>query len=228
MRRPRIKAIGVAATALGLGLSLASAGGAGASSASTQAKDNVLKLSDFPSGWTKSKSTGSYSPIPGAAQLAKCLGVSTAVVKGVPPTAYSPDFANSDGSENASDSVTYYASTKAAKADYFTYSSSKAPQCLQADFNGPAKSQLASEFGKGVTVGTVQVTRDPASYFGPGTANVTMFFPVNGKSGTINVELIFVDYITGVKEQTTELVGIQQTIASSLTKRLTTAADRRL
>jgi hypothetical protein len=202
--------------------------GAASSAATTQAKKDLLKLSDMPAGWTAQKSSDDGGAIPGASRLAKCLGIPLSVIIGVPPTAYSEQFTSKDDLENADDNVTFYKSAAAAQADYQSLSSTKAPACLATDFNGPAKAQLQSEFGSSAKIGSVDVARAPASAFGPGVTNVTLFFPVTMKGTTLNVELIIADYITGTKEQTTEFIGVQSPVPSSLTKRLTTIADKRI
>jgi hypothetical protein len=202
--------------------------GASSSAAAAQAKKGLLKLTDFPAGWTAAASTADNSTIPGAAQLAKCLGVPLSVVVGTAPTANSKQFTSGDQIDSVADNVTVYRSAAAARADFNSIAGSKAPNCLNTDFNGPAKSQLRSEFGAGATVGSVVVARNPKSAFGPGTTNVTIFFPVTQKGTTLNVELIIADYVKGNVEQTVQFIGIQPPLATSLTKHLTTVADNRI
>jgi hypothetical protein len=202
--------------------------GASSSAAVAQAKQGLLKLTDFPVGWTAAASTADNSIIPGAAQLAKCLGVPLSVVIGVPPTANSKQFTSSDEINSVADNVTVFKSAAAARADFNSIASAKAPNCLNTDFNGPAKAQLRSEFGTGATVGSVVVARNPKSAFGPGTTNVTIFFPVTQKGTTLNVELIIADYVKGNVEQTVQFIGIQPPVSPTLTKHLTTVADKRI
>jgi len=223
-RRALGPAIVVALVTFGLSVGPAAA----SSSASAQAKKGLLKLSDMPAGWTAAKSSDDNGAIPGATQLAKCLGVPRKVIIGTPPSATSEQFTSKDDLEDASDNVTIYKSVSAARADFNSFATPKTPSCLTTVFNGPAKKQLTGEFGSGATVGAVQVSRSPASAFGPGTANAVIFFPVTMKGVTLNVELILTDYVNGTSEQSVQFIGIQSPVPTSLTKHLTSVADSRI
>ena len=155
---------------LALAILAATPAGAGArpSSLLTQAKKELLVASDLPTGWTSTSSSNNNSSFPGAAQLAKCLGISSSIITNNPPTANSPEFDSQDQLESVSDSVAVYPSAKAARADHASLTNAKTPSCLTQALNGPAHSSLASEAGPGTTVGTILVSRSPASEFAPG------------------------------------------------------------
>ena len=216
---------------IALGLLVGTAGAADAHDGSsvTKAKKSLLVLSDMPKGWKSSKSNNNNPPTPDAAQLAACLGVPLSVVTDNPPTAYSPDFASKNDLQSVDDSIEVFPSAKAARADLATASSPKAPVCFNTNFNSAAaKSQLRSAFGAGSSIGAVDVTRTPASDYGPHTVNVTIYVPVTTHGVTLNIETAEVGFVKGNEEQMVTLTGVQTPFPTALAKRLTTLADGRL
>jgi len=79
------------------------------------AEKALLVKSDFPKSWTSTKSSNNNSSFPGAAQLARCIGVPESVVTSNPPTAYSPEFDSSNHLLSVDDSVSIYPSAKGRK-----------------------------------------------------------------------------------------------------------------
>jgi hypothetical protein len=214
----------VGAITVGLG-----AGPAGAASpALDQAKKALLVLSDFPKGWTASKSSNSNSPLPGVARLATCLGVPTKALTKLPPTVYSKQFSNRQLQLSVADNVSVYPSAQAAQVDFGTFTNPKTPSCFTTYMNGPGKPSLTAGLSAGSTVGTILVTRTPAANYAPNTANYTMFFPITTGGQTINTETTQVDYIKGNLEQTMTLNSYQSTFPTSLSKQLTAVAAGRL
>ncbi len=219
---------------LGAGLALAilvatpAVASARASSPLDQARQELLVASDLPTGWTSTPSSNNNSSFPGAAQLAKCLGISSSIITHNPPTANSPEFDSQDQLESVSDSVSVYPSAKAARADHAALANAKTPACLTQALNGPAHSSLASEAGPGATVGTILVSRSPASEFAPGSANFTAFIPVTAHGVSLNLELIVVDYVKGRAEQTVDFTSVQNPFPASLAQHLTTVALQKL
>jgi hypothetical protein len=212
---------------LTMGLLLGTAGRVGADNGpKTQistAKKSLLLLSDMPKGWTSSGSSGNNSPTPGAAQLAHCLGIPVSAITDTPPTAYSKN-----DLQSVYDMVSIFPSTKAARADIASEANPKAPGCLKANLNGPSKKQLASSFGSKAVVGTIDVTRTPASYYAPHTTNLTIYFPVTTQGETLNIETAEVTFVRGREEQDVTLVSVQAPFPTALARRLTTVADGRL
>jgi hypothetical protein len=229
-RAVRAGAAALTVGALLLGLTATTAGPAGASSSSlkTQAKKALLVKSDLPSGWTSSPGSSGGGTFPGATQLAKCLDLPVSVINANPPTVSSPDFSSKNGLLSVGDSVSIDASTSIAKMDFDSLADSQAPACLTAAFNGPARSELSSGFGKGASMGTVTVSRTPSSDFGPHTAHVTLFVPVTQSGTTLNLQLTLVDYTKGRLEQAMYFSAVESSFPSSLSKHLTTVGDRRL
>ena len=193
-----------------------------------QAKSALLVLSDLPGGWTSTKSPGNSSSFPGTAQLARCLGVPTSVVADSPPTVNSPQFDSRSQLQTVDDSVSIYPSAKAARADFASLADPKTPSCLTQVLNGSAKPSLASQFGSGVSIGNILVSRSPTSEFAPRSANFTAFMPVTSQGVTLNLELTVVDNVKGRAEQTVTLISVQSPFPTPLARHLTTVAARRL
>jgi hypothetical protein len=224
------------AVGLAVGVVFATAGATGAGGSQklpTQAqmaaaRKSLLVLSDMPKGWKSSKSSGGNSPIPGAAQLARCLGVPLSVVKVDTPSVNSPEFDSHDHLETVDDSISLFPSAKAAMADFESGANPKAPGCLAADFNGPARAGLAKSFGAGATVGHIAVTRSPASDFASHSTNYTLFFPVTIGEVTLNIETTGVAFVKGSEEQDVTFISVQNPFSIPLARRLTKIADGRL
>jgi hypothetical protein len=192
------------------------------------AKKSLLVLSDMPSGWTSAKASNDNSPIPGSAEMAHCLGVPVSEINDNPPTVNSREFDSKNSLLSVDDSISIFPSTKAARADIETAEKKNSTNCLSANFNGPSKAVLEKQFGSGVTVGSIKVARNPASYYGPHTTNLTLFLPVTHQGETINLTISEVVFVKGSEEQTVTLTSAQEPFPTSLSKRLTTLADSRL
>jgi hypothetical protein len=206
----------------------ADAAAARASSSLGPARKALLVLSDMPPGWRSAKSSDNNSAFPGAAQLAQCLGVPASVITNSPPTAYSPTFASPDHFESVNDNVSMYRSAKAARADWASLANPKTPSCLTQVLNGSAKSAFDTSFGTGSTVGSVLVSRAPATDFAPGSANFRLFMPITSQGVTLNFELTVVDFVKGREEQTVIFGSVENPFPNSLAQHLTTVALWRL
>jgi hypothetical protein len=192
------------------------------------ARKSLLVLSDMPQDWTSTKSSNDNSPIPGSAGMAHCLGVPVSRINDNPPTANSREFDSKDGLLSVDDSVSVFPSAAAARADIGTVQKKNATHCLSANFNGPSKAVLEKGFGAGTTVGTIEVTRNPTTYYAPHTTNFTLFLPVTHQGETINLTISEVVFVKGQEEQTVSLTSVQSQFPTSLSHRLTTLADSRL
>jgi hypothetical protein len=202
--------------------------GAHSASALSQAKKELLVLSDMPKGWKSTKSSNDNSSFPGAAQLASCLGVPTSVITDNPPSANSPEFDSKNQLQSVDDSVSVYPSAKAARADFASLANSNTPSCLTTVLNGTAKSALVAQFGPKASVGNITVSRFPATALAPHNANFVAFMPVTTQGVTLNVELIVVDFVRATVEQTVTMTSVQNPFPTSLAKHLSTVASGRL
>jgi hypothetical protein len=188
------------------------------------AEKALLVKSDFPKSWTSTKSSNNNSSFPGAAQLARCIGVPESVVTSNPPTAYSPEFDSSNHLLSVDDSVSIYPSAKAASADFSSLANLKTPTCLTSVLNGPAKASLQKELGTASIVGKIVVSRVLATYFAPRGANITMLMRVKSQGVQLDFTLIIVDYVKGNQEQTVTLISVVTGFPAALAKQLTTDA----
>ena len=234
MRRPRRRntpARALVAAVLGTGLVAAAIAGpvGGAEPSSTkaavaQAKKELIVLKDLPKGWTSTASSNGNSTIPGASQLATCLGVPTSVINDNPPSANSPEFDSASQSMTVTDSIAVSPSKASAKADYASLADAKTPGCLTTVLNGVTKAGLASEFGSGASIGTIDVIRSPRTEFAGNGANFTAFLPVTVQEQTLNVQLTIIDYLKGTENETVTFTSIQSPFPTALAKRLTAVA----
>ena len=89
------------------------------------------------------------------------------------------------------------------------------------------KASLASEFGSGASIGTIDVTRSPNAEFAGHGANFTAFLPVTVQEQTLNVQLTIIDYLKGTENETVTLTSIESPFPTTLATHLTTlAVDR--
>jgi len=182
----------------------------------------------MPKGWTSSKSSNNNSSFPGADQLASCLGIPVSVVNSHPPSADSPDYNSADQLQTVSDTVSIYPSAKAARKVFAAEANPRTPSCLTTVLNGTSKATLESGFGAGTSVGTIAVTRSPASKFAPHATNFTALLPVTSQGVTLNVQLTVVTFVKGKVEQSVTLISVQGSFPATLARRLTALAASRI
>jgi hypothetical protein len=224
-RNTSVRAL-VALVAAVVGPGLMTVGVAGVAGASESASTKAA-VAQATKEWTSSKSSNNNSTIPGATELATCLGVPTSVINDNPPTANSPEFDSANQLMTVTDSIAVSPSLKSAKADYNSLANKKTPGCLSTVLNGVTKASLASEFGSGASIGTIDVTRSPNAEFAGHGANFTAFLPVTVQEQTLNVQLTIIDYLKGTENETVTLTSIESPFPTTLAKHLTTlAVDR--
>lgn len=216
--------------ALSISIPVPPVGAAARRSTSPVAKAHraLLTIADMPAGWTWKPSSNSGSNFPGAAQMAHCLGVPTSVVSSSPPSANSRQFYSPNGLLSVSDSVSIYPTAQAAAVSHAAFASPKAPSCLAAALNGPAKAQLERGDTKGEHVGTISVLRKPSSYFAAGGVNAQVVVPVVVGGLTVRTLITIVDYVKGPEDQTVTFTAVISADPVSLTRRLTALAKRRI
>ena len=163
-------------------------------------------------------------PSPGRRSSPVASGVPTSVITNNPPTANSPDFDSKSQLQTVGDSVSIYPSAKAARTDFASLADPKTPSCLTQVLNGSARGALEAQFGAGTSIGSILVSRSPATDFAPGSANFTAFMPITSHGITLNLELTVVDYVKGREEQTVVLTSVQSPFSTSLARHVTTVA----
>jgi hypothetical protein len=67
---------------------------------------------------------------PGAAQLARCIGVPISVITSNPPSVSSPNFSSPNG-DTVSDQILIFPSAKAARANFAVGANPRTPKCLK-------------------------------------------------------------------------------------------------
>jgi hypothetical protein len=176
-----------------LGMLARSAGASSGSGSSNkaalaQARKDLLVLSDMPAGWTSTKNPNANNNSSlGNKQLAHCIGVSSSLVAENPPSVYSPQFQNSDGTLTVADNVAVFPSAKNATAEYAVGSNPKFPSCLTALASGPLKKKLFGKLPKGTSIGTPLVSAVAPSALAPGISGYSLSVPVMAQGVTLNV-----------------------------------------
>jgi hypothetical protein len=219
----------VAAALLAGGALGALAAPAGATSAQlTQARKMLLVLGDMPSGWTKSKHTNNGNNNVGAQQLARCIGVASALISENPPSVNSPEFQDKQGVLTVDDNVTVFPSAKNAAAEYATVINPKTPSCMTALASGPLKAKLFGKTPKGTTYGTPLVSATEPGAFGPTAGGFSLSVPVSTHGVTVNVTVTQLFSVKGRLGQQVTFTSIGVPFSIPLEQHLTSVAVGRL
>jgi hypothetical protein len=225
---------GVGAGLIVVGLFLSGTGapaGAGTSSKVAQAKTHLLVLSDLPQGWSVEKGgSGSGGPggLPGTSQFAACIGVPVSVVSDDSPSSTGPYYQNKDQSLEVQDSVTVFPSASYARTQAAAMANPKTPGCIAAFINGPGKSLIEGQSGKGTTIGTVSATPlDPKAY-GPHVVGFVVSMPITYQGVTVPTHFTTVNVVRGRFGQFITYNSYGLTFPASLAKHLDSIALGRL
>lgn len=219
---------------LGVTLLVSTAPYAGASSGSsgtdslTQARKDLLVLSDMPAGWTSTKNTNNSNSTVGDKQLAHCTGVSTSLIAENPPSVNSPQFQDKQGTLMVADNVTVFPSAKNAAAEYATVANPKLPGCMTAVASGPLKAKLFGKIPKGTTLGTPLVSAVDPSAFGPGVDGYALSVPVTSQGVTVNLTVTQLDTVKGRLGNQATFTAIGAPFSISLEKQIMSVAAGRL
>jgi len=170
---------------------LFTAAGASPASEKAQAKKLLLVAADMPKGWKTEKGSGGSGSgnIPGATQLAGCIGVSPSLINSNPPEADSPYFENKKGSLEVQDEVSVFSSSTTARHELAAIANPKTPACMATLMNGSFRSGIAASAGKGATLGVITVTRADPANFGPGTAGLVISLPITASGVSITADI---------------------------------------
>jgi hypothetical protein len=235
IRMVKILLLQVGAITVAVGLLVgAQAAAASAASDQAQAKNHLLGLSDMPNGWSAEKGTagsgssGDFSGLGLAEQLAGCIGVPS-VFSSYPPYANSPYYENQDQMLEVQDAVYVFPSVKDALDQVTAISSAKTPGCMTAFMNSAAaRSQIEGAVGKGATIGTITVTAVDPSLYIKNTAGYTMNVPVIVSGISFVTHLTDLFFNKGRLGQDITFNSYGTTFPTSLAKRLTSVAQGRL
>jgi hypothetical protein len=227
-RRPLAELI--AAGALGLAVLGSVATPAAASSPSlAQARKDLLVRSDFPAGWTTTKNTDTGNSTVGDAQLARCIGVPTALVSENPPSVNSPEFDADHGTMVVDDNVTVFPSAKNAATEYALLGQNpKTAGCLTQLASGPLKTKLFGKTPKGTTYGTPLVSAVAAGAFGTGVAGYALSVPITSHGVVVNVTITQLVTVKGRLGHQVTFTAIGSPFSIPLQQQIMSVAARRL
>jgi hypothetical protein len=201
---------------------------AGASSSSLiKEKKHLLHLSAMPTGWKiepgSTFGSGSSNNLPGAKQLAGCIGVPSALIDSNPPSENSPYYENKDGMLEVQDTVNVFPSIGNAHAEYAAIANGKTPSCMDTLVNTPSfKSQM--EAAAGASIGAVTVTK--RSHLPKNTAGFTMAFSVTAQGKTVEFNSTAVYFVKGKLGQQISFNSYNSTFPTSEINHLTTVAKQ--
>ena len=205
---------------------------AGASNgALAHAKSDLIVRADFPKGWSANGSVttsngGGQNSFPGADQLASCLGVPSSLISMNTPSANSPTFQNSQR-DSAQENLSIFPSLKVAAEGYHVLSSPKVPGCLTALLQGPEKSQLQTDLGHGITVGSVTVTPAPPSVLGSHAGGFVISIPATTSQGTFQLAVTIIEVLRGKLGARLTLSAVNGQFPVALEKHLVSVAYKR-
>jgi hypothetical protein len=216
---------------LGVTLLVSLAPPAGASSGSdsmTQARKDLLVLSDMPAGWTSTKNPNNSNSTLGDKQLASCIGVSMSLVSENPPSVNSRQFQNKQGTLTVADNVTVFPSAKNAAAEYAIGDNPKMPGCMTAVASGPLKGKLIGKTPKGTTYGNPLVSPVDPSAFGAGVDGYAMSVPVTSQGVTLNVNVTELQTVKGRLGNQVTFTAIGAPFSIPMEKQIMSVAAGRL
>jgi hypothetical protein len=206
--------------------------GAGASAGSdkAQAKQYLLTLSDMPAGWkTEKGASGNGSgTLPGAKQLASCIGVPSKLIDANPPEADSPYYENKSGSLEVQDTVSVFGSAKVAKAELAAMANTRTPSCMTTIMNGAFKAKIQASAGKGAKLGAITVTRADPTQFGNGTTGLVISLPITADGTSITANIAAVYYVKGKFGQEIDFNAYGSTFPTAIAQPIITTAINRL
>lgn len=184
--------VGAIGAGAGLGAVVPAVAGASGSSGATEAKHDLLALSDFPKGWKVTHSTSTSTSASKTTKktvraIASCEGVSAARIDTSAPTA-SSTFSDTKAAEVATENVVVFPSTAMAKAAFKLFSSTTAPSCVGAQFAESASHTSSS----GITSSKITTARLAFPKVGAASTALKVTFPISTSGQTITIEGAFV------------------------------------
>jgi hypothetical protein len=229
---PRATAGLVAAGLLGLTLLGSVAAEAGASSSGSaslsQARKDLLVLSDMPAGWTTTKNPNTGNNTVGASQLARCVGVPTSLISENPPSVSSPQFQNTGGTLSVADNVTVFPSAKNAATEAAIGGNPKLSHCMSALASGPLKTKVFGNTPKGTTLGTPLVSPAAPAAFGPEVVGYSMSVPITSDKVTLNVTVTQLIVVKGRLGHQVTFTSVGAPFSTALQKQIMAVATRQL
>jgi hypothetical protein len=158
----------------------------------------VLRLSDFPSGWSAHARRRRARIAPDVeTSFAACVGVRPSLLRGHPATRVKSDeFRNAAGA-SARNSVTYLPSVAVAKERMVLFERIGASPCVKTAITAAVEGALqGSPRTSGVAIGSVSVTRLPFPHYGDKSIALRLTVPVSARGLTV---MVYVDIVIARK-----------------------------
>jgi len=171
------------------------------------AQNAVLKLADFPTGWTGTPATDTADEDL-QQQMSACIGSDLA--KKSPTRVESDDFADPDDTMTASNSVSVLPSVDANNAAMDTFMNAKVPGCLSQAMDSAISKNLASSdttLPKGTTIGKAEAATESFPNVADRTAAYRVTVPVQANGVTLKISADFVAFTKGRAGATLALQG---------------------
>jgi hypothetical protein len=230
--RTALMARPIAAGLLGLALLASLSAEAGASSNASaslsQARKDLLTLSEMPAGWTSTKNPNTGNNTVGDTELAHCVGVATALIAENPPSVNSRQFQDTQGTLTVADNVTVFPSAQNAAAEEAVSGNPKLPPCMTTLASGPLKTKLFGKSPKGTTLGTPLVSPVASSAFGPGVVGYSLSVPITTHGTTINLTVTQLDTVRGRLGHQVTFTGVGEPFSLALEQQIMAVAARQL
>ena len=236
VHRVAVMAVGLAITGLFAGFTVIPAGASTIKSNEAYARAQLLKLSDVPSGYSKSGNTwvgtsdsdnsSSMFTMTQIPDIATCLGEPPALSV-VAAEASSPDFLSKDGNTDIFDVADVYTSVSQAKSDFPSLSNPKFAKCFLQVEGSSIVSTDQDTWPSGSTFGTPVGTVSHQAKFGDQSGLVEVQVPVTLPQGQGTSDDFFVALIIRQGRSVAELMLDQgnttpsAAVTNSLAKKVT-------
>jgi hypothetical protein len=197
------------------------------------ASESLIRLSDFPVGWTaKGRVTeGNGSSGLSKAQdehLVSCIKVPASDIDTHIPHWTSPTFSDSSNAASVDDDVTVYPTAAKAKADYSTFSNERTPECLVSLLGRPLEAEIAKQLQPGETVGKVTAERRHLPSFGKHSGDIELVIPIVEGTRQVPVYVDVIVVLEGRSESTLTASSPGTAVSPALVGQLTRAAASRM
>ena len=193
----------------------------------TQAKKDLLTLSDLPSGWTKERGPITQQGAYPAGSIAQCIGASSTAPINYPPETDSPFYQNGDGSLEVQDSITLFSSSSQAAAAFAALKSPMTPSCMATLEAEKFKSQIQSKVPKGGSVGNITGSMLPPVFGGRSTGYV-LTIPVTYQGANFTLRIYTVFLVRNNLGQQITVNAYGRNVPPSLAQHLSSTAYARL
>jgi hypothetical protein len=225
--RQRSRWIGLGAGLAGLTLVVGSVAavpaGASAEPKNAAAHQDLLRLSDLPTGWKVTKTTSTSSTSTASTndftEVASCEGTSTSGLGANVPSAQA-SFTHQQTAQFVFELVGVFPSTSTANRTYGFFSNAKAPTCVGQLL---AKSIASGATGAGLTASKITTSRLPFPREGSATTALKLAIPLTVDGENLQMNADFIVIRSGKKIAVLAPVGLSTvlstTFASSLAKK---------